>query len=210
MLKILKSKLLITFITATIVGGVSIKTLPIFYNTHTTMKKTQSSNVKNVTSNSKKSGKADSTKDLNSVSDSKNTSDNSQDDNTNNQKTINSKLEKSSNNSDANNQSTDSSYSKSTNNTNVGNKESTNIPSEVKIPTIHYDRTTSIYANDNVTLLRVEYYLNNKLIYYSVIENFDATTKSYTEKIYQCNRETNIDPLVRTDVYVNGNLIKSY
>ena len=47
-------------------------------------------------------------------------------------------------------------------------------------------------------------------MYYSVIENFNAVTKSYTEKIYKCNRETNVDPLVRTDVYANGNLIKSY
>lgn len=210
MLKIFKSKLLIAFIIATIVGGVSIKTLPIFYNTRTTIKKAQASNIKNVTADSKKLHKDDSNRNSNSVSDSENISSGSKDANTNNQKKVNSKLEKSSNNSDTYNQITDSSYSKSTNNTNVSNQESANISSEVKIPAIHYDRTTSIYANDNITLLRVEYYLNNKLIYYSVIENFDATTKSYTEKIYQCNRETNIDPLVRTDVYVNGNLIKSY
>lgn len=88
--------------------------------------------------------------------------------------------------------------------------ETENDTLEIKVPTIFYDRTTSIYENDNVTLLRVEYYVNNKLTYYSVIDVFDATTKSYIEKIYQCNLETNIDPLIRTDEYVNGNLIKSY
>lgn len=88
--------------------------------------------------------------------------------------------------------------------------ETENDTLEAKVPTISYDRTTSIYENDNVTLLRVEYYVNNKLTYYSVIDVFDAKTKSYIEKIYQCNLETNIDPLIRTDEYVNGNLIKSY
>lgn len=80
----------------------------------------------------------------------------------------------------------------------------------MKTQAIQYDRTTTIYANDNITLLRVEYYLNNKLTYYSVVEQFDATTKSYIEKIYKCNLETNINPLVCTREYKNGNLIKSY
>lgn len=95
-------------------------------------------------------------------------------------------------------------------NTNTESENNQNTTVELEIPTIHYDRTTSIYENDNITLLRVEYYVNNKLTYYSVVEQFDATTKSYTEKIYQCNRETNIDPLIRTDIYANGNLVKSY
>lgn len=85
-----------------------------------------------------------------------------------------------------------------------------NTTPEPEISEIYYDRTTSIYDDDRVTLLRVEYYLNNKLTYYSVIEQFDVTTKSYIEKIYKCNLETNIDPLVRTDVYYNGNLTNSY
>ncbi len=34
--------------------------------------------------------------------------------------------------------------------------------------------------------------------------------KSYIEKIYKCNHETDIDPLIRTDVYVNGQLTESY
>lgn len=94
--------------------------------------------------------------------------------------------------------------------TNMESGSNQNTTVKVEIPTIHYDRTTSIYENDNITLLRVEYYVNNQLTYYSVVEQFDAATKSYTEKIYQCNRETNINPLVRTDIYMNGNLVKSY
>ena len=129
----------------------------------------------------------------------------------NKQEIASSQLEKPNNNNDTNNQETISSKLEETNsNVNTENQGSENADLEIKIPTIHYDRTTSIYANDNITLLRIEYYVNNKLTYYSVIEQFDATTKSYIEKIYQCNRETNIDSLIRTDVYDNGNLIKSY
>lgn len=65
---------------------------------------------------------------------------------------------------------------------------------------IHYWRTTSIYANDNVTLLRVEYYdENNNLIFYSVVTDYDSSTNSYTEDIYSRDMEH-----VRTDTYVNG------
>ncbi len=130
---------------------------------------------------------------------------------TNKQDAVNSKLEQSSNNSDTNKQTADSAQLKNENsNINTEKQGNTNAALEKEIPTIHYDRTTSIYTNDCITLLRIEYYKNNKLTYYSVIEQFDAETKSYIEKIYQCNRDTNIDPLIRTDVYVNGKLIKSY
>lgn len=130
---------------------------------------------------------------------------------TNGQETISLDLEKSSNSNNTNKQTVTNSQLKDANsNVNTENKGSTNATLEVKTPTIRYDRTTSIYANDNITLLRIEYYTNNKLTYYSVIEQFDATTKSYIEKIYRCNRETNIDPLIRTDVYTNGQLVKSY
>lgn len=76
--------------------------------------------------------------------------------------------------------------------------------------TFSYDRTTKIYANDNVTLLRVEYYSNNKLAYYSRITGFDAATKSYTEKIYQWDYATGRENLIRTDVYANEKLVNSY
>lgn len=68
-----------------------------------------------------------------------------------------------------------------------------------------YHRTTSIYDNDETTLLRVEYYNeDNKLINYSVVTNFDSSTNSYTETIYDSNCV-----LERTDVYVNGSLSSS-
>lgn len=98
----------------------------------------------------------------------------------------------------------------SNNNVNIDKQTNTISEAKVEIPTIYYDRTTSIYANDNKTLLRVEYYLNNKLTYYSRIEQFDVTTNSYFEKIYKYDYETDTEILIRTDVYSNGNLIKSY
>lgn len=68
-----------------------------------------------------------------------------------------------------------------------------------------YYRTTSIYDNDETTLLRVEYYNeNNQLINYSVVTDFDSSSNSYTETIYDSNCV-----LERTDVYVNGSLSSS-
>lgn len=65
---------------------------------------------------------------------------------------------------------------------------------------LDYWRTTSIYDNDGVTLLRVEYYdRNNQLIFYSAVTDYDSGTNSYTENIYSKDME-----LVRTDTYVNG------
>ncbi len=70
-----------------------------------------------------------------------------------------------------------------------------------------YDHTTSIYANDNETLLRVEYYdSNNKLTHYSVVSDFDSGSSSYTEKIYTYDWDTETEILQRTDIYVNGEL----
>lgn len=70
------------------------------------------------------------------------------------------------------------------------------------------EHTTSIYTNDEKTLLRVEYYdspEHTHMVEYSVITNYDDTTKSYTENIYSC--DTNA--LKRTNVYVNGALVSS-
>lgn len=73
-----------------------------------------------------------------------------------------------------------------------------------------YDHTTSIYDNDNETLLRVEYYdSNNKLTHYSVVSDFDSATSSYTEKIYTYDDDTQTEILQRTDTYVNGVLDKT-
>lgn len=92
----------------------------------------------------------------------------------------------------------------------VIDKETTNNTEEKKFIPIFYDRTTSIYDNDNITLLRIEYYKNSKLMYYSAIENFNAETNTYIEKIYHYDWDTNIEYLIRTDSYVNGQLIHSY
>lgn len=73
-----------------------------------------------------------------------------------------------------------------------------------------YHHTTSIYDNDESTLLRVEYYDdNNKLIQYSSVSNFDSSTNSYTEQIYHYDKETESSVLDRTDTYVNGVLSSS-
>lgn len=65
--------------------------------------------------------------------------------------------------------------------------------------------TTSIYADDGVTLIRVEYYdEDNKLVYYSDVINYDSNAKSYTENIYSYDENDDCEVLERTDIYVNG------
>lgn len=74
----------------------------------------------------------------------------------------------------------------------------------------NYHHTTSIYTNDESTLLRVEYYdENNKLFEYSQVTDYDKETNSYTEKVYQYDNENNVQVPVRTDTYVNGELASS-
>lgn len=129
----------------------------------------------------------------------------------NKQESTISKPDKSSNSVNTNKPTNTVSKSENSNSNISADKQVSDISvSESEIPTIHYDRTTSIYENDNETLIRVEYYLNNKLAYYSSVEQFDVATKSYVEKIYNYNYETNTQVLVRTDIYSNGKLIKSY
>lgn len=66
-------------------------------------------------------------------------------------------------------------------------------------------RNVRHYADDEVTLRRVEYYdANNKLVLYSVVTDFDSAALSYTEHIYSCD-----NVLVRTDTYVNGTRVSS-
>lgn len=218
MIKLFQNKLIITFTVVTAVSGISISALSLIDNTNTTTKKLQASNTKE-----------DLTKDI--TVDSQKEEPNRNDENTNLESDV-TKISDDSNNKEIRQETIGSEIKKSNNKTdnNTVNKQET-IPSQEKVtssnaktssqnsistnpkgsaPSIYYDRTTSIYANDNITLLRVEYYVNNKLTYYSVVEQFEATTKSYIEKIYKCNRETNIDSLIRTDVYENSVLIKSY
>lgn len=231
MSKSLKIKLILTLTTGTIIGSILV---PKLYNAD---KKTQNSNIKenyinDITEDFQNTNKIDNIENLNSSSNAKNSNDNLNN-NVKKKETTNPNIKKSSNNTkkevitnpkiddensniidnntNTNEETTPSSELKNENNNVSDKKESnSNTTVEIKIPTINYDRTTSIYTDDYSSLLRIEYYSNNKLAFYSVIEEYDATTKSYIEKIYQCNRETNIDPLIRTDVYVNGNLTKSY
>lgn len=216
-------KLVMMFIVMTAIAGGSLKTVPIL--NISTNKKIQSTdikdnNIEDITDTSENVNKNDVISDEKSSSGKIELDKNTQYNNVNKKSTVKSKAENSSD--DANKETNAEPKSKGEgNNSNKQentdsslNEKSSNTSDhtvlEVKVPTIDYDRTTSIYMNDNLTLLRVEYYLNNKLTYYSVVEQFDTTTKSYIEKIYKCNLETNIDPLVRTDVYVNGELKESY
>lgn len=208
-------------------GDVSTKMLPMFYNDHGTVKMPQIFNIRNVMTKSKSTYQQEDLKNESSLQNKETSSDTLQDDtmNTNKQESIysnsevlnqidnivaSSKVEEKNSINVIENSNDTVEWKEEYHNIDRENQDSTKEVLEKEIPTIHYDRTTTIYDNDNVTLLRVEYYINNTLTYYSVIEQFDVTTKSYIEKIYQCNRETNIDPLVRTDVYTNGNLVTTY
>lgn len=227
MLRVFKMKLIMTFMVAVIMGDVSTKMLPMFYNDHGTVKMPQIFNIRNVTAKSKSTYQQEDLKNESSLQNKETSSDTLQDNtmNTNKQESIysnsevlnqidntvaSSKVEEK-NSINVIEKSNDTvEWKEEYHNIDRENQDSAKEVLEKEIPTIHYDRTTTIYDNDNITLLRVEYYINNTLTYYSVVEQFDATTKSYIEKIYQCNRETNIDPLVRTDVYTNGNLVTAY
>lgn len=60
-------------------------------------------------------------------------------------------------------------------------------------------RTVRYYANDNVTLIRVEYYdAYNRLVKYSEVKNFDSDSKSYTEDVYHYDIENQKEVLEGT------------
>lgn len=210
MFKAFKMKLIMTLVTSTAISGVSVTTLPMIHNSNTAVKESQASGVGESTLvDSSSAYEKENLKDSELLADEENKSDDFQDD-TNEQKSVRSEKKSGSVPSTDTSETIDFQTKNSNSSINTESQSGTNTILESQVPTIRYDRTTSIYANDNVTLLRIEYYVNNSLIYYSVVEQFDATTLSYVEKIYQCNRETNINPLVRTDVYVHGNLVRSY
>lgn len=74
----------------------------------------------------------------------------------------------------------------------------------------NYHHTTSIYTDDESTLLRVEYYDdNNHLFEYSSVSDYDKNTNSYTETVYQWDEENKVSVPTRTDTYVNGELTSS-
>lgn len=83
-------------------------------------------------------------------------------------------------------------------------------PSSGNTNSNRYHHTTSIYANDESTLLRVEYYdSNNKLFEFSQVTNHDTDTNSYTEDVYSYDQESDTIIHERTDTYVNGSLSSS-
>lgn len=240
MFSVLKKKIVMSFLTVAVVGSVSVTAFSILQNSNMVSKQNDNSKIHDVTIDLKETSKKDQNSNvLTDVKKTNSVSSNTKIDESNHDvKKVENPILKQENIStnniiprleqenveekSENNKSSETIKEEVTkpsdlheNVTSTEVKEAIHIETEndtleIKVPTIFYDRTTSIYENDNVTLLRVEYYVNNKLTYYSVIDAFDATMKSYIEKIYQCNLETNIDPLIRTDEYLNGNLIKSY
>lgn len=92
----------------------------------------------------------------------------------------------------------------------VNNNTAANQNNGTVSPAQDYHHTTSIYDNDETTLLRVEYYDdNNKLIKYSSVTEFDSNTNSYKENIYHYDEATSSSVLERTDIYENGVLSSS-
>lgn len=228
----LKNNLLMTFmVTAAVVGSVAFKSLPITSKYPNPIKISQLSSIYKQDNSIKKDSKKIAKKENKKVTASSNKSNSVVEDNTNtnnneknvinNQNSNNNEdiIKKSSVISESNKEDSNVNTNKENNinfyKENANNEakdKQLNNNSEIKkeIPSINYDRTTSIYENDNKTLIRVEYYLNNKLVYYSDIEDFDFTTKSYIEKIYQYDFEKEVEYLIRTDKYYNGKLIKSW
>lgn len=69
----------------------------------------------------------------------------------------------------------------------------------------NYHHTTSIYESDG-TLIRIEYYdENNRLFEYSDVINYDKTTNSYTENIFDVSNTS--DTPDRTNNYEDGVLV---
>ncbi len=201
-----RKSLQIVFVVTTVVGGAVVENLPMLYQFPITISQSRLSYKKEAASSSTIQKNKDSENFISVTVEVEETE---------NSNMVNSDKKNSSNNyknnNDTNKQIDTTPFSQNVNSDVHTNEKTSAISTpEVKIPTLYYDRTTSIYENDNKTLIRVEYYVNNKLTYYSRVEQFDVTTNSYVEKIYKYNYETNTEILVRTDVYSNGKLVKSY
>lgn len=70
--------------------------------------------------------------------------------------------------------------------------------------------TTSIYADDDTTLLRVEYLdENGKVLEYSKVTDYDKDTNSYTETVYMYDWDEEKEYVTRTNTYVDGELVSS-
>lgn len=73
-----------------------------------------------------------------------------------------------------------------------------------------YHHTTSIYADDDATLLRVEYLdENGKVVEYSKVTDYDKDTNSYTETVYAYDWDEEKEYVMRTNTYVDGELVSS-
>lgn len=90
---------------------------------------------------------------------------------------------------------------------NSGNEGSTSNTSNTQ----SYGHITRIYSDESHSvLIRVEYYDDaNRLCEYSDVENYDAASNSYTEKVYRHDEATGGEVLLRTDTYVNGVRVSS-
>lgn len=73
-----------------------------------------------------------------------------------------------------------------------------------------YHHTSSIYDDDDATLLRVEYLdENGKIVEYSAVTDYDKDTNSYTETVYAYDWDEEKEYVMRTDTYVDGELVSS-
>lgn len=119
----------------------------------------------------------------------------------------------------ASNSASTNTSSKNTNKENVpaiseaaapANSDSSNASADTGSTNNNNYRTVSYYTNDESTLLRVEYYDDNsKLVEYSAVTNYDKDTNSYTETVYQYDYENNAEVTMRTDTYVDGEIVSS-
>lgn len=102
----------------------------------------------------------------------------------------------------------------SSNNGNTGSSSNNGGSVATPAPTVNntpanndnnYHHTTSIYESDG-TLIRIEYYdENNRLFEYSDVINYDKTTNSYTENIFDVSNTS--DTPDRTNNYEDGVLV---
>lgn len=91
---------------------------------------------------------------------------------------------------------------------NSGNGSDTASSSAASLP--HFYNTTSIYDDDG-SLIRVEYYVEDQNLpaEYSSVADYDKDTNSYTETVYRYDEENDVSVVVRTDTYVDGELVSS-
>lgn len=190
-----KKNLILMFIVAIVMGNTITNVSSMFYKAPVIIRKSETSV----------------NKDNYKIKNSLKSNNESNHDDTLEQISTTSNIENINNNVNVDEQANNKTDTDNTNDDKISDNQTSSITTiEPEILPIDYDRTTLIYENDNITLIRVEYYKNNKLTYYSRVEQFDASSLSYVEKIYTYDYENNVEVLVRTDMYSNGILIQSY